>query len=614
MKFLLKKLWWLILIIVVILIIVFVSTSNKPKVEYSTAIVEKGILEQTVDATGSVEAAVDIDLHFQTSGQLIENLVRIGDQVKRGDSLAILKGTKNQYQLDQAAANLNQAQANLQKIIAGASPEDINVSQKTVDQAYVAYKNAENNLIILSLKADSDLAASYEALVKAQADLNESKQSLGDTQNDQNQAVINYTNLALTKTAIALADSEVALGKAKEIKEDANSSYFGLADPQALNDESLSYALAKNLISTALSQHKATTINSDPETITNTINAAINAVSATHNEISNLYQVMVYTYPSSNLTSTDISTYKTAISTQLSTVAADLSTLQTARQNLLDTRLDRNSNLNTYDANVVSAEQALAIAEANYNSASATNDSSILSAENQVNTTKAAWELTIAQLELKTAPARSYDVTSYQAQVNNLAAAYNLAKENFEDTNLKAPIDGIISKINFDPGENVSATETAVSLVNDNGYKISVDISETDITKIKLENKVDITLDAFGDDIMFTGYVSEIEPAQTVIQDVIYYRVTILFDEIEQDIKPGMTANVTIHTATKNNTLYIPRRAVLDKDNKKIVRVLDGDKIHEVEVQIGLRADNGLIEIISGLEEGETIVTFIKEE
>lgn len=588
--------------------------SGQPKIEYSTAIVAKGTLEQTVDATGSVEAAVDIDLHFQTGGQLVENKVRVGDLVKRGDILAILNGSKNGFQKSQAAASLKQAEANLQKIIAGASPEDINVSQKTVDQAYIEFQNAERNLLIVQQKTASDLTASYESLVKAQADLDEARQSLGDTTNNQEQAVINYTNIALAKTAIALANSEVALGKAKEIKEDANSGYFGLADPQALNDESLSYTLAKNLVNQALNAAATTTIDSPAETILTTINAAVNAVSATHSEMSNLYQVLVNTYPSSNLTSSDISAYKTAVATQLSTVAADLSTLETARQNLLDARLDRVSNLNSYDASVVTSEQAVAIAEANYNSAAATRDSSLLAAENQVNSAKASWELTKAQLEFKTAPARSYDVKAYQAQMENLAAAYNLAAENYEDTMLKAPIDGLISKINFDPGENISATETAVSLINDNGYKITVDISETDITKIHVDNQVDITLDAYGEDVLFTGSVSEIEPAETVIQDVIYYRVTILFDKFDQDIKPGMTANVTIRTASKNNILFIPRRAIIDQDDKKIVRVLDGEKIHEVEVQTGLRADNGLIEIISGLEEGETIVTFIKEE
>ena len=77
-----------------------------------------------------------------------------------------------------------------------------------------------------------------------------------------------------------------------------------------------------------------------------------------------------------------------------------------------------------------------------------------------------------------------------------------------------------------------------------------------------------------------------------------------------------MTANIRITTDQKDNVLIIPQRAVLSENNKEFVRVLtDAKKIkHEKrEVKTGLRGDDGMIEINEGLNEGEEIITFIKD-
>jgi multidrug efflux pump subunit AcrA (membrane-fusion protein) len=136
---------------------------------------------------------------------------------------------------------------------------------------------------------------------------------------------------------------------------------------------------------------------------------------------------------------------------------------------------------------------------------------------------------------------------------------------------------------------------------------------------------VEITLDAFGDEIVFGGYVDFIEPAETVIQEVIYYKVKSVFSKEDNNIayyekiKPGMTANVTIFTAKKDNVLLCPIRAVLEKTNDlgkriKYSRVLEKGDVREVEVETGLRGDQGMVEILRGLEEGDEVITFIKEE
>ena len=105
----------------------------------------------------------------------------------------------------------------------------------------------------------------------------------------------------------------------------------------------------------------------------------------------------------------------------------------------------------------------------------------------------------------------------------------------------------------------------------------------------------------------------KIEPAETIIQGVVYYKVTVGFDEPDERMKSGMTANVDIITETKENVLAVPQGAVLAKDGQKMVRILEGKDIKEVKVETGIRGSRGEIEILSGLKKGDRVITFIKK-
>ncbi|MCK5320682.1 HlyD family efflux transporter periplasmic adaptor subunit, partial [Candidatus Parcubacteria bacterium] len=186
---------------------------------------------------------------------------------------------------------------------------------------------------------------------------------------------------------------------------------------------------------------------------------------------------------------------------------------------------------------------------------------------------------------------------------------------------IKAPINGVITKINFAIGEQPGIGSPVVFMLGDNNYEIEVLISEADIAKISRDDFASITLDAFGEDLIFLGKVDFIEPAETVIQDVIYYLLTVVFTESKEknvfltNVKSGMTANVDIMTDKKENVLAMPVRAIVDKNGQgKFTRVLIGENVEERQITLGLRGDGGLVEVLSGVKEGEKVVTYIKEE
>jgi len=217
------------------------------------------------------------------------------------------------------------------------------------------------------------------------------------------------------------------------------------------------------------------------------------------------------------------------------------------------------------------------------------------------------------------APARAEDLSLSQAQVQQAKAAVDLVSNQIQENKIIAPFDGQIAKMEFEIGEQVNANQPALSLLTEGNLEVEVDISESDINKINVNDKVEITFDSLGEDKKFVGQVGFIEPAETVIQDVIYYKVEIYLADIASEyqtlIKPGMTTNIVITTAEKENVLIAPNRAIIDKNGSgKFLRLLVNEKLMEIPVSVGLKGDNGLVEIISDqVKAGDLAITFIKE-
>jgi RND family efflux transporter MFP subunit len=196
-------------------------------------------------------------------------------------------------------------------------------------------------------------------------------------------------------------------------------------------------------------------------------------------------------------------------------------------------------------------------------------------------------------------------VKSAQANVSNYYAL-------IEKTIIRAPIDGFIAKKEIKESEVVLANISVISLMTEKGLQIKTYIPEVDVSKVKVGDRVLITLDAFPRKEFF-GEIVHIDSAETIVDGVVYYKVKSTIDTKDTNIKSGMTADIIIITDSKKDTLIIPRRAVTEKDEKNIVRVpLDGD-FQEIEVETGLVGSDGNIEIISGLKEGDQVITFIKK-
>lgn len=181
-----------------------------------------------------------------------------------------------------------------------------------------------------------------------------------------------------------------------------------------------------------------------------------------------------------------------------------------------------------------------------------------------------------------------------------------------------APIDGIIAKKYLEEGEMATMGKPLVTISGEKGFEIEADVPESDIDKIKIGQKGQATFDAFLSDEIFEFEITEVEPTATIIQDVIYYRVTFKILTEEKRIKSGMSTDIDILTAEKKDVLAVSNQAIKNEDGKRYVEILetgtDQQKtVRRAGIKAGLRGDSGLTEIVSGLSEGEEVITFVKE-
>jgi len=543
-----KKLFWIILIIVLAVagFIILNLLTAKPAIEYMVEPVRRGRLVQTVSATGVVESAHEISLNFKAPGKIVALPVKHGQDVKAGDLLARIDSGSISAQISQYAANVASAQANLEKVKAGASIEDIRLTQEQLTKVQTDYSRLQaESAAQLKIYQEKSVDSLNNSIFVSQTALNSI-----------------YNNLINNETTVSLLTSDSNLQNSVEndygsMKDEFGNLRLWVEAAKAGNSDQAKIAAAGDAVRVYL----------------NDLNSLLDsAYSLADKIITNT----VYTTTVKDAIKTDFSTQQSAINTALTAS-------QTARSNLIN-------NANSYQTQLEAVANSVAIAQ--------------------------------AQLDLKQAGPRDFDLAAAQAQVAQAQASLDKARAEAADYSIKAPIDGKITKVNYVIGENSALSEPVVMMLGNERYEIKVDIPESDITKVKVGDSVSIELDAFGSDHPFSGTVIFIDPAQTSIKDVTYYKTTVAFnqDSWSDQIKPGMTANITIAAAAKDDVLHIPQRAVkiraatLGEVPAKYVEVLAAaGRPQEKDVEVGLRGDNGLVEVVSGLAEGESVVTFKKD-
>nr|HPN14921.1 efflux RND transporter periplasmic adaptor subunit [bacterium] len=234
----------------------------------------------------------------------------------------------------------------------------------------------------------------------------------------------------------------------------------------------------------------------------------------------------------------------------------------------------------------------------------------IAAAETNVDIQKAAVSSAQAALDLKVAGPRAVDVAPLRAQLQEANVSLAQAENNLNNVRILAPVDGTITDVISDVGEQITPNVAQIRMIGTEVYDIEAQVPEADIVKVQVGQEAEITLDSYGDEIKFKGVVTAENPDQTKVLDAIYYKIRVALEKTDRDIKPGMTANVIVTTNVADNAFVIPVRAVKTdaETGAKSVRILVDNQPETKQIELGLRGDEGRVQVLHGLSVGQAVI------
>lgn len=585
---------WIILAIVLVLALGFFLKSRfqgKAKTEYVTVKAFRGTVTASVSGNGLLQPVTTVEVKSNVGGQVIQLAVDEGDIVKAGQLIARIDPSDAQSALEQSEADLTSANA---RVTAARESLDLQTSQtatniaaaeQAVAQARLRVSQAEQLAAMQTTNSTTSIQQATEALDAARARLAQAESQakaqpkLTETAIKQAEANLASAKAALRQTKTALVPQKTAAAQAAYDQAQANYEYAqkdlsrqqqllskGYVPKSQVDAAQQRFDVAKAQLATA--KNKLDTVKDEAADDINAAQARVDQAEAA---------------------------------------------LATAQTNRIQ------DDLKTQD--VASARAAVKQAEASLTAAQSGKGQDTVKAQD-VAAAKAALKqaevnLTAARANATQERIKQQDITQAQASRAHTAATVANARTQVGYTTIVAPRAGVVVKKYVEVGSIVTAGRSAlggsgagvtlVDIADVTKMRIQVDVDETDIGKIKVGQAVDVTVDAYPDEL-FSGTVTKIAPQAATTQNVTTIAVTVQLDWTDARLKPGMNATCDFVTERKQNALLVPSEAVKETDNGSTVQVKIGQTIETRRVTVGI-AGNDNTEIIDGINVGDNVVT-----
>lgn len=228
-----------------------------------------------------------------------------------------------------------------------------------------------------------------------------------------------------------------------------------------------------------------------------------------------------------------------------------------------------------------------------------------------------------AELNLKNKDiVRRSELGNLQLRLQQIRGDIDIAKKDMEELTIKAPISGlIVYETNWSTGRKIAVGDqpwpgmTLISLPDLSAAQVVISVNEMDISKVKVNQKVEITPDAFPDK-KFSGKiftVSQIGSEKGMGSNVKVFETIVDIEKTEDILKPGITTTNKIIVDQIKNVLSIPIEAVVEIEGKTYVYVPGGRSFSKIEIKVGAKNDNFVV-VKEGLKEGMQVALRNPEE
>ncbi len=528
-------------------------TKSKNGVRYVLAAVEKGTLITSISGSGQVLASNQVDIKPKVSGDAVYLGVKNGQEVKVGTLLVQIDSRKAQKAVNDAVTSLETAKLELDKLLEPLSELTLFQAENSVVTAKRNLEKAEDEAKKISLDAEQTLINAYEdgynTVSNAYLNLPDFMKNLKNVLGTDLSAEKNVEAYKLILGANSIFISKL-LENYYEANDLFNKNFTFFRTVERNSERSIRYQLIDETLTLAKS-------------ISQTLESARNTFDALVNEDYKKYDIAPI-----------VDSLRPTIASNISAINSIISSLQKVKDTIDST------NQNT-PVNLKNAEMALEAAK------------------------ETLREKELSLEELKNGP-DNFDVRAKKIAIQQKEDALLDARQSLADYYVRAPFAGVLAKVDVKKGESVSSGAALVTLITKQ-HLAEISLNEVDATKVKVGQKATLTFDAVSD-LSVTGEVAEVDTLGTVTQGVVSYGVKIIFDVQDERIKPGMSTSVSIILESKPDVSLVPLSAVKTTGQESYVEILVNGAPQGKNVTIGASNDT-MIEIVSGLKEGEEIIT-----
>jgi RND family efflux transporter MFP subunit len=553
----------------------YISTQNAKIPAVTLTTVTKGELTKSVTITGDIKASTRNVISLSPTSKVVDVFVQEGQSVKKGDILAVLDTGDYKNQLKQQQISLSNAKTTLAYMTGASSSADKTSTRNAVSQAQIALENAQSNYDAAQNNLDNIQEIDDNAVSQAQIAL--------DNANSNYTAAQNNLDAIQTADENAVRQAQIALNTAK-------------ANSQTQYD--LDY-LKTNL----------KTANLDLGTKQSDYNTAYN----------NYYNTNPpkITLPELNYAASALAAAQSVQAAAQKAYDAALA-VRSAQVTLDNAQTKADSDSTAAEKSITDADNAVKSAEINLSNAESKADSDYTAAEKAVS--DAANAIKSAEIALSNAKnTASFTSSSDSEKVSNQKtqiALLNANIENFnnkiEQANLRANVDGIVTKIDAVANQYPAAGDEIV-VDGTVQYVVDLQVSQYDGVNIKAGQKVNVTLKGISK--KYEGTVSEIgqlaEKSLTSTDQDPKVNVKVSITNPDENVKVGYEADAEIMLEDKKDALQVGFEAIQIEagTGKKYVYVVDSrNKVRKTYIETGIETDYN-IEVLSGLTEGQKCIS-----
>ncbi len=258
------------------------------------------------------------------------------------------------------------------------------------------------------------------------------------------------------------------------------------------------------------------------------------------------------------------------------------------------------------------------------------NADAVRAAQSNVGSAAAQRDAAQAQIDLLLAGSTEEQIQAAEAAVDQARVALDQARLRLEQATLTAPMAGAVTSLSLEPGEMFNPGQTVIVLSDLTALEVDVYLDETDVVRVAAGQDVQVSLDAFPG-VEMTGEVTDIAPTAQTQTGVVLYPVTVRLTPGDSSassgqapsagspprvlavagqvlpVRAGMTADVKITTASQEDVLIVPLRAIEIEGEHAYVQRLAGDQIERIAVGLGMVTETE-VEINGDMVEGDVVV------